>query len=55
MRGVISFTEQLFWTMIWIVIALILFVFLSQWLQNSNVPVLGNIFSWAQSHAGLEQ
>ncbi len=55
MGNVIRISEQLFWTMIWIVLILVIFVFLSGWLQDHNVPVLGNAFSWAQSHAGLEQ
>lgn len=54
MGGVIRFTEQFFWTMVWIVIALIAFVFLAKWAENNNVPVLSNVFGWAESHAGLQ-
>jgi hypothetical protein len=55
MRGVVSFVESFFWAMVWIVVALIVFVFLSQWFESNQVPVLGNVFSWAQGRAGLEQ
>lgn len=55
MRSFVSFIESFFWAMVWIIVALIVFVFLSQWLENNNVPILGNVFSWAQSRAGLEQ
>ena len=50
-----SFVEQFFWTMVWIVVVLIAFVFVARWAQNNNVPVLGNVFGWAQQNAGLEQ
>ncbi len=55
MRGLVTFTEQFFWTMVWIVVALIAFVFLAKWAENSNIPVLSSVFSWAQTNAGLQQ
>lgn len=54
MSNIIRFTEQFFWSMVWVVIALIAFVFLAKWAENSNIPVLGNVFGWAESHAGLQ-
>jgi uncharacterized protein YggT (Ycf19 family) len=55
MRGLTTLVEQFFWTMVWVIVILIAFVFISKWAQNNSVPVLGSVFSWAQQNAGLEQ
>ena len=55
MSSAFRMIEQLFWTMLWIVLILVIFVFIARWSQNNNVPVLGGFTSWLQSHAGLEQ
>ena len=47
--------KHFFWSMLWVVVALIVFVAIAQFVQNRNVPVLSSVFGWAQSHAGLEQ
>jgi magnesium-transporting ATPase (P-type) len=52
---IITFAEQFFWTMIWVVLILVVFVFLSNWAKNNDIPFLSSVFSWSQSHAGLEQ
>lgn len=55
MNKLFSTVEQIAWTMLWIVGILVLFVFVSGWAQNADIPVVSKVFSWAQSHAGLEQ
>lgn len=47
--------KHFFWSMFWVVLALIVFVAIAQFIQGKNVPILSTVFGWAQSHAGLEQ
>jgi uncharacterized protein YggT (Ycf19 family) len=53
--SMLRFAEQFFWTMVWILVILVIFVFLSKWAQDNNVPFISSVFSWTQQHAGLEQ
>lgn len=55
MSGLFNIIERIFWSMMTVVGLLIIFVFVSHWTQSHNVPLVGNVFGWAQTHAGLEQ
>lgn len=50
--GLIKFTEQFFWTMVWIFAILIVGYFLLGWASHtwSGNPI-GTFASWVQSHA----
>lgn len=45
------FGVELFWTIVWVFIALIVGFFLLSWISNRNIPLLSTFASWAESHA----
>lgn len=50
MRGIFLFVEQLFWTMVWVFLVLILGFWLLGWIKGRD-GVLGSIAGWVSSHA----
>lgn len=50
LKGLITFTEQFFWTMVWIFLILIIGFFILGYAQNWGGPI-GNFASWVSSHA----
>ena len=47
------FGKELFWTMFWILLSLIVAVFILNWLQNRNIPFLSTAAGWTERNAGL--
>jgi hypothetical protein len=46
-----KFGKELFWTMFWVFIALIIGYFILGWLAGKNIPLLSNISSWVETHS----
>ena len=50
MKGLLSFTEQFFWTTVWIFLVLIVGFSLLSWLKGQNGPI-GDFAGWVSAHA----
>lgn len=50
-KGVVTFVEQMFWTIIWVFIAIILGYFILGYLKNNmSGNILGSFADWVDSH-----
>lgn len=46
-----KFGKELFWTIVWVFIALIVGYFILSWISNKNIPFLGSIATWAEKYS----
>lgn len=51
MRFLFRFGKELFWTIFWVFVALIVGYFVLNFLSGKNIPVLSSISSWVESHS----
>lgn len=50
--GIVTFVEQMFWTIVWVFIALILGWMIIQWVRNNQSGnALGSFADWVGNHA----
>lgn len=53
MKFLFRFGKELFWTIVWVLVALIVAVFVLNWLQGKNIPFLSTGAGYVENHAGL--
>lgn len=46
-----KFGKELFWTIFWVFIALIVGYFILTFLSNKNIPFISSASSWVEQHA----
>lgn len=51
MSMLFRFGKELFWTIFWVFVALIVGYFVLQFISNRNIPLLSNVSSWVEQHS----
>ena len=51
MSMLFRFGKELFWTIFWVFVALIVGFFVLTWLSNRNIPLISNASSWVEQHS----
>lgn len=46
-----KFLKELFWTIVWVFIALIVGYFILTWISNRNIPLLSSVANWTETHS----
>lgn len=53
MKMLFKFGKELFWTIFWVLVALIVAGFALNWIVSLNIPLISPASTWVESHAGL--
>lgn len=54
MKFLFRFGKELFWTIFWVFLALIVGVAVLSFLSNRNIPLVSTASSWVESHAAVQ-